>query len=123
MKRIVFALMFLLSAMAGMSQKGVYTVDKFCKNEVKTDGLMPEEFIPLYNICIRHIEPQNVVIEEKSIRFELADKGVIKLECDVKQEGNRWIYENLLRIDQIDKGKYVVRLKNDSPLMYLSKKE
>lgn len=123
MKKIVFTLFFLSLAVTGMSQQGSYKVDKFCKDEVKTDGLKPEEFIPLYKLCVQHIEPQNVVIGEKEIRFELAGDGVIELECDVKQEDNRWIYEDFLMIDEISKGKYVVRLKNNSPLMYLSKTE
>ena len=123
MKKIVFTLFFLSLAVAGMSQQGSYTVEKFCKDEVRTDGLKPEEFIPLYKLCVRHIEPQKVVIGDKGIRFEFANDGVMELECEVKQEDNRWIYEDFLMIDEISKGKYVVRLKNDSPLMYLSKTE
>lgn len=72
---------------------------------------------------MEQINPQKVVINDEGIRFELAGDGVIELECDVKQEGNRWFYEDLLVVEKIGKKKYVVRLKNDSPLMYLSKTE
>lgn len=123
MKKVVFILMFSIFVGTVMAQTGTYEVKKFCKEGFDVEGLQSDVLTALYNKCVEQIKPQKVVIDDKGIRFELAGDGVIELECDVKQEDNRWIYEDFLMIDEISKGKYVVRLKNNSPLMYLSKTE
>ncbi len=123
MKKAVFILIFLSFAATGMAQTGTYKVKKFCKESLNVESLQSELLTTLYNKCMEQIKPQKVVINDEGIRFELASDGVIELECDVKQEGNRWFYEDLLVVEKIGKKKYVVRLKNDSPLMYLSKTE
>lgn len=123
MKKVVFILMFPVFVGTVMAQTGTYEVKKFCKEGLNVEGLQSDVLTALYNKCVEQIKPQKVVIDDKGIRFELVGDGVIELECDVRQEGKRWFYDDYMVIEKIGRKKYVVRLKNDSPLMYLSKTE
>ena len=129
MKKVLLAFAFLLFGVAGMSQNGSYRVDKIYNSNVQPDDLYTDVVAMLYKIDAKQMDLNSIVIndgkltmmidrESNSESFELSFQ--ISLQ---RQEGNSRVYAEGLTIEQLKSGKYLIKDKNNKPLIEMTKQD
>ncbi len=129
MKKVLFAFAFLLFGVAGMSQNGSYRVDKIYNNNVQPDDLYTDVVAMLYKIDAKQMDLNSIVIDDGKLTMMIdraSNSESFELSFQIslqRQEGNSRVYAEGLTIEQLKSGKYLIKDKNNKPLIEMTKQD
>ena len=129
MKKVLFAFAFLLLGVAGMSQNGSYRVDKVYNSNVQSDDLYTDVVAMLYKIDVKQMDLNNIVINDGKLTMMIeraSNSESLELSFQIslqRQEGNSSVYAEGLTIEQLKSGKYLIKDKNNKPLIEMTKQD
>ncbi len=129
MKKVLFAFVFLLLGVAGMSQNGSYRVDKVYNSNVQSDDLYTDVVAMLYKIDVKQMDLNNIVINDGKLTMMIeraSNSENLELSFQIslqRQEGSSRVYAEGLTIEQLKSGKYLIKDKNNKPLIEMTKQE
>ena len=129
MKKVLLAVAFLLLGVAGMSQNGSYRVDKIYNSNVQPDGLYTDVVVMLYKIDAKQMDLNSIVINDGKLTMMIdraSNSESFELSFQIslqRQEGNSRVYAEGLTIEQLKSGKYLIKDKNNKPLIEMTKQD
>lgn len=129
MKKVLLAFAFLLLGVAGMSQNGSYRVDKIYNSNVQPDGLYTDVVVMLYKIDAKQMDLNSIVINDGKLTMMIdraSNSESFELSFQIslqRQEGNSRVYAEGLTIEQLKSGKYLIKDKNNKPLIEMTKQD
>ena len=129
MKKVLLAFAFLLFGVAGMSQNGSYRVDKIYNSNVQPDDLYTDVVAMLYKIDAKQMDLNSIVINDGKLTMMIdraSNSESFELSFQIslqKQEGNSRVYAEGLTIEQLKSGKYLIKDKNNKPLIEMTKQD
>lgn len=129
MKKVLLAFAFLLLGVAGMSQNGSYRVDKIYNSNVQPDDLYTDVVVMLYKIDAKQMDLNSIVINDGKLTMMIdraSNSESFELSFQIslqRQEGNSRVYAEGLTIEQLKSGKYLIKDKNNKPLIEMTKQE
>lgn len=129
MKKVLLAFAFLLFGVAGMSQNGSYRVDKIYNSNVQPDDLYTDVVAMLYKIDAKQMDLNSIVINDGKLTMMIdraSNSESFELSFQIslqRQEGNSRVYAEGLTIEQLKSGKYLIKDKNNKPLIELTKQD
>lgn len=129
MKKVLLAFAFLLFGVAGMSQNGSYRVDKIYNSNVQPDDLYTDVVAMLYKIDAKQMDLNSIVINDGKLTMMIdraSNSESFELSFQIslqRQEGNSSVYAEGLTIEQLKSGKYLIKDKNNKPLIEMTKQE
>ena len=129
MKKVLFAFAFLLLGVAGMSQNGSYMVDKIYNSNVQPDDLYTDVVAMLYKIDAKQMDLNSIVINDGKLTMMIdraSNSESFELSFQIslqRQEGNSRVYAEGLTIEQLKSGKYLIKDKNNKPLIEMTKQD
>ena len=129
MKKVLLAFAFLLLGVAGMSQNGSYRVDKIYNSNVQPDDLYTDVVAMLYKIDAKQMDLNSIVINDGKLTMMIdraSNSESFELSFQIslqRQEGSRRVYAEGLTIEQLKSGKYLIKDKNNKPLIEMTKQD
>lgn len=129
MKKVLLAFAFLLFGVAGMSQNGSYRVDKIYNSNVQPDDLYTDVVAMLYKIDAKQMDLNSIVINDGKLTMMIdraSNSESFELSFQIslqRQEGNSRVYAEGLTIEQLKSGKYLIKDKNNKPLIEMTKQD
>lgn len=129
MKKVLLAFAFLLFGVAGMSQNGSYRVDKIYNSNVQPDDLYTDVVAMLYKIDAKQMDLNSIVINDGKLTMMIdraSNSESFELSFQIslqRQEGNSSVYAEGLAIEQLKSGKYLIKDKNNKPLIEMTKQD
>ncbi len=129
MKKVLLAFAFLLFGVAGMSQNGSYRVDKIYNSNVQPDDLYTDVVAMLYKIDAKQMDLNSIVINDCKLTMMIdraSNSESFELSFQIslqRQEGNSRVYAEGLTIEQLKSGKYLIKDKNNKPLIEMTKQD
>lgn len=129
MKKVLLAFAFLLFGVAGMSQNGSYRVDKIYNSNVQPDDLYTDVVAMLYKIDAKQMDLNSIVIDDGKLTMMIdraSNSESFELSFQIslqRQEGNSRVYAEGLTIEQLKSGKYLIKDKNNKPLIEMIKQD
>lgn len=129
MKKVLFAFAFLLLGVVGMSQNGSYKVDKVYNSNVQSDDLYTDVVAMLYKIDVKQMDLTDIVINDGKLTMMIeraSNSENLELSFQIslqRQEGSSRVYAEGLTIEQLKSGKYLIKDKNNKPLIEMTKQE
>lgn len=129
MKKVLLAFAFLLLCVAGMSQNGSYRVDKIYNSNVQPDDLYTDVVAMLYKIDAKQMDLNSIVINDGKLTMMIdraSNSESFELSFQIslqRQEGNSSVYAEGLTIEQLKSGKYLIKDKNNKPLIEMTKQD
>lgn len=129
MKKVLLAFAFLLLGVAGMSQNGSYRVDKIYNSNVQPDDLYTDVVAMLYKIDAKQMDLNSIVINDGKLTMMIdraSNSESFELSFQIslqRQEGNSSVYVEGLTIEQLKSGKYLIKDKNNKPLIEMTKQD
>ena len=129
MKKVLLAFAFLLLGVAGMSQNGSYRVDKIYNSNVQPDYLYTDVVAMLYKIDAKQMDLNSIVINDGKLTMMIdraSNSESFELSFQIslqRQEGNSRVYAEGLTIEQLKSGKYLIKDKNNKPLIEMTKQD
>lgn len=129
MKKVLLAFAFLLFGVAGMSQNGSYRVDKIYNSNVQPDDLYTDVVAMLYKIDAKQMDLNSIVINDGKLTMMIdraSNSESFELSFQIslqRQEGNSRVYAEGLTIEQLKSGKYLLKDKNNKPLIEMTKQD
>lgn len=129
MKKVLLAFAFLLFGVAGMSQNGSYRVDKIYNSNVQPDDLYTDVVAMLYKIDAKQMDLNSIVIDDGKLTMMIdraSNSESFELSFQIslqRQEGNSRVYAEGLTIEQLKSGKYLIKDKNNKPLIEMTKQD
>lgn len=129
MKKVLLAFAFLLFGIAGMSQNGSYRVDKIYNSNVQPDDLYTDVVAMLYKIDAKQMDLNSIVINDGKLTMMIdraSNSESFELSFQIslqRQEGNSRVYAEGLTIEQLKSGKYLIKDKNNKPLIEMTKQD
>ena len=129
MKKVLLAFAFLLFGVAGMSQNGSYRVDKIYNSNVQPDDLYTDVVAMLYKIDAKQMDLNSIVINDGKLTMMIdraSNSESFELSFQIslqRQEGNSRVYAEGLTIEQLKSGKYLIKDKNNKPLIEMIKQD
>lgn len=129
MKKVLLAFAFLLFGVAGMSQNGSYRVDKIYNSNVQPDDLYTDVVAMLYKIDAKQMDLNSIVINDGKLTMMIdraSNSESFELSFQIslqRQEGSRRVYAEGLTIEQLKSGKYLIKDKNNKPLIEMTKQD
>lgn len=129
MKKVLLAFAFLLLGVAGMSQNGSYMVDKIYNSNVQPDDLYTDVVAMLYKIDAKQMDLNSIVINDGKLTMMIdraSNSESFELSFQIslqRQEGNSRVYAEGLTIEQLKSGKYLIKDKNNKPLIEMTKQD
>ena len=129
MKKVLLAFAFLLFGVAGMSQNGSYRVDKIYNSNVQPDDLYTDVVAMLYKIDAKHMDLNSIVIDDGKLTMMIdraSNSESFELSFQIslqRQEGSSRVYAEGLTIEQLKSGKYLIKDKNNKPLIEMTKQD
>ena len=125
MKKVLLAFAFLLLGVAGMSQNGSYRVDKIYNSNVQPDDL----YTDVVKIDAKQMDLNSIVINDGKLTMMIdraSNSESFELSFQIslqRQEGNSRVYAEGLTIEQLKSGKYLIKDKNNKPLIEMTKQD
>ena len=129
MKKVLLAFAFLLFGVAGMSQNGSYRVDKIYNSNVQPDDLYTDVVVMLYKIDAKQMDLNSIVIDDGKLTMMIdraSNSESFELSFPIslqRQEGSSSVYAEGLTIEQLKSGKYLIKDKNNKPLIEMTKQD
>lgn len=129
MKKVLLAFAFLLLGVAGMSQNGSYRVDKIYNSNVQPDDLYTDVVVMLYKIDAKQMDLNSIVINDGKLTMMIdraSNSESFELSFQIslqRQEGSSSVYVEGLTIEQLKSGKYLIKDKNNKPLIEMTKQD
>ena len=129
MKKVLLAFAFLLFGVAGMSQNGSYRVDKIYNSNFQPDDLYTDVVAMLYKIDAKQMDLNSIVINDGKLTMMIdraSNSESFELSFQIslqRQEGNSRVYAEGLTIEQLKSGKYLIKDKNNKPLIEMTKQD
>lgn len=129
MKKVLLAFAFLLLGVAGMSQNGSYRVDKIYNSNVQSDDLYTDVVAMLYKIDAKQMDLNSIVINDGKLTMMIdraSNSESFELSFQIslqRQEGSSRVYAEGLTIEQLKSGKYLIKGKNNKPLIEMTKQD
>lgn len=129
MKKVLLAFAFLLLGIAGMSQNGSYRVDKIYNSNVQPDDLYTDVVAMLYKIDAKQMDLNSIVINDGKLTMMIdraSNSESFELSFQIsfqRQEGSSRVYAEGLTIEQLKSGKYLIKDKNNKPLIEMTKQD
>ena len=129
MKKVLLAFAFLLLGVAGMSQNGSYRVDKIYNSNAQPDDLYTDVVAMLYKIDAKQMDLNSIVINDGKLTMMIdraSNSESFELSFQIslqRQEGNSRVYAEGLTIEQLKSGKYLIKDKNNKPLIEMTKQD
>lgn len=129
MKKVLLAFAFLLFGVAGMSQNGSYRVDKIYNSNVQPDDLYTDVVAMLYKIDAKQMDLNSIVINDGKLTMMIdraSNSESLELSFQIslqRQEGSSRVYAEGLTIEQLKSGKYLIKDKNNKPLIEMTKQD
>ena len=129
MKKVLLAFAFLLLGVAGMSQNGSYMVDKIYNSNVQPDDLYTDVVAMLYKIDAKQMDLNSIVINDGKLTMMIdraSNSESFELSFQIslqRQEGSSRVYAEGLTIEQLKSGKYLIKDKNNKPLIEMTKQD
>lgn len=129
MKKVLLAFAFLLFGVVGMSQNGSYRVDKIYNSNVQPDDLYTDVVAMLYKIDAKQMDLNSIVINDGKLTMMIdraSNSESFELSFQIslqRQEGNSRVYAEGLTIEQLKSGKYLIKDKNNKPLIEMTKQD
>ena len=129
MKKVLLAFAFLLFGVAGMSQNGSYRVDKIYNSNVQPDDLYTDVVAMLYKIDAKQMDLNSIVINDGKLTMMIdraSNSESFELSFQIslqKQKGSSSVYAEGLTIEQLKSGKYLIKDKNNKPLIEMTKQD
>lgn len=129
MKKVLLAFAFLLFGVAGMSQNGSYRVDKIYNSNVQPDDLYTDVVVMLYKIDAKQMDLNSIVIDDGKLTMMIdraSNSESFELSFQIslqRQEGSSIVYAEGLTIEQLKSGKYLIKDKNNKPLIEMTKQD
>lgn len=129
MKKVLLAFAFLLLGVAGMSQNGSYRVDKIYNSNVQPDDLYTDVVAMLYKIDAKQMDLNSIVINDGKLTMMIdraSNSESFELSFQIslqRQEGSSRVYAEGLTIEQLKSGKYLIKGKNNKPLIEMTKQD
>ena len=129
MKKVLLAFAFLLLAVAGMSQNGSYRVDKIYNSNVQPDDLYTDVVAMLYKIDAKQMDLNSIVINDGKLTMMIdraSNSESFELSFQIslqRQEASSRVYAEGLTIEQLKSGKYLIKDKNNKPLIEMTKQD
>ena len=129
MKKVLLAFAFLLFGVAGMSQNGSYRVDKIYNSNAQPDDLYTDVVAMLYKIDAKQMDLNSIVINDGKLTMMIdraSNSESFELSFQIslqRQEGNSRVYAEGLTIEQLKSGKYLIKDKNNKPLIEMTKQD
>lgn len=129
MKKVLLAFAFLLLGVAGMSQNGSYRVDKIYNSNVQPDDLYTDVVAMLYKIDAKQMDLNSIVINDGKLTMMIdraSNSESFELSFQIslqRQEASSRVYAEGLTIEQLKSGKYLIKDKNNKPLIEMTKQD